>query len=95
MAIIPNEITFKYDLRPCLIDGRFKAMWHAWTQRPARNRDGDVAVRLALVEWEDGSVDEVLPSRVRFLDTVCKMAEVKGAFLLAEERGQIRKEGGQ
>lgn len=91
MAIMPNVITLKHDLRPCVIDGRYKAMWHTWAQRPARGREGDVAVRLALVEFEDGSVDEVQPYRVRFLDTEYKMSEMEGAFIFAEERGLIKK----
>ena len=80
MASMPNEIILKIELRPCLIDNRFKAMWHAWTQRPARGREGEIAVNLALVEWEDGSMDEVLPTRVRFLDTAHKMSKMEGAW---------------
>lgn len=89
MASMPNEIILKNELRPCLIDNRFKAMWHAWTQRPARGREGEIAVHLALVEWEDGSMDEVLPTRVRFLDTGNKMRELD-IFFHAEK---MRKEG--
>ncbi len=91
MASMPNTITLKHDLRPCLIDGRFKALWHTWTKRPARGHDGDVGVRLALVEWEDGSVDEVLPGRVRFLDTGNKMHELD-IFFRPEAHGMIKKE---
>ncbi len=80
MAICPNTITIVQETRPCLIDCKFRAMWHAWTQRPARGRDGDVAVHLALVEYEDGGVYYVQPTRVRFLDTAHKMSEMEGAW---------------
>lgn len=89
--VMDATFTIERELRPCLIDGRFKALWHNWTERPARGREGDVAVCVALVEWEDGSVDYVIPTRVQFLDTKCKMDKVEGAFIFAEERHLIKK----
>ena len=53
---------------------------------------GQISATFALVEYEDGTVAEVYPSRVRFLDTKCKMQGMEGAFILAEERGLIKKE---
>jgi len=91
MAMMPNVITLKHDLRPCLVDERIKAMWHTWAQRPYLGRDGEMAVTVAMVEYEDGGVDYVIPTRVRFLDTECKMQEMELAYIFAEERGLIKK----
>ncbi len=91
MAIMPHVITLKHDLRPCLVDGRFKAMWHTWAQRSYLGHNGEMAVTVAVVEYENGGVDYVLPTRLQFLDTECKMCEMEGAFIIAEERGLIKK----
>lgn len=84
-------VTVELELRPCLVDGRFKAMWHAWALRSYMGSNGEMAVTVAVVEYEDGGVDYVLPTRVQFLDTKCKMDKVGGAFLYAEERHLIKK----
>lgn len=91
MAIMPETITLKHDVRPCLIDDRFKALWHTWAKRSYMGRNGEMAVSVAVVEYGDGGVDYVLPTRLRFLDTECKMREMEGAFIFAEERGLIKK----
>ena len=88
--VMDATFTIERELRPCLIDGRFKALWHNWTERPARGREGDVAVCVALVEWEDGSVDYVLPTRVRFLDTGNKMHDKDIFFRPKEASGDDR-----
>lgn len=92
--------TIEKVLRPCLVDGK-RALWHEWTTRQeivppsimaGGHGGGQISATFALVEYEDGTVAEVYPSCVRFLDTVCKMANEKGAYLIAEERGLIKKE---
>lgn len=100
MASMDATFSIGAELRPCLVDGK-RALWHKWTTRweivppsimAGGHGGGQVSASLALVEFEDGTVAEVYPSRVRFLDTVCKMDKVEGAFLYAEERGLIKKE---
>lgn len=83
--------TVELELRPCLVDGRFKAMWHTWALRSYMGSGGEMAVTVAVVEYEDGGVDYVLPTRLQFLDTKSKMREIEGAFIYAEERGLIKK----
>lgn len=94
MACLSSTITITKELRPCLVDGK-RALWHEWTTRreivppsimTGGHGGGQISATFALVEYEDGTVAEVYPSRVRFLDTACKMAEVEGAYMLAEER---------
>ena len=89
--VMHPTLTVELELRPCLVDGRFKAMWHAWALRSYMGSNGEMAVTVAVVEYEDGGVDYVLPTRLQFLDTERKMQEMEGAFILGEERGLIKK----
>lgn len=73
MAIIPPTMTITHETRPCLVDDRVKAIWHTWAKRSYLGRNGEMAVTVAVVEYKDGGVDYVLPTRLRFLDTACKM----------------------
>lgn len=100
MGSLDATFSVEAELRPCLVDGK-RALWHEWTTRweivppsimVGGHGGGQVSASLAVVEFEDGTVAEVYPSRVRFLDTVCKMASVRGAYLAAEGRGLIEKE---
>ena len=93
------KFTVENVLRPCLVDGK-RALWHEWTTRQeivppsimaGGHGGGQISATLALIEYEDGTAAEVYPSRVRFLDTACKIREMEGAYLLAEERGLIKK----
>lgn len=99
-SVMDATFTIERELRPCLVDGK-RALWHEWTTRQeivppsimaGGHGGGQISATLALIEYEDGTAAEVYPSRVRFLDTVCKMQEMEGAFILAEERGLIEKE---
>lgn len=68
-------------LRPCLIDTEgnpTKAWFHRWTERNeiippspmiGGHSGGVSKYMLALVEFEDGHVCEVVPERVKFTDT--------------------------
>lgn len=100
MSSMDATFSIEAELRPCLVDGK-RALWHEWTTRweivppsimAGGHGGGQVSASLALVEFEDGTVAEVYPSRVRFLDTACKMREMEGAFIYAEERGPNEKE---
>lgn len=77
MGSLDGSITFKTaEYRACLADGK-KALFHRWTQvseivPPALtvggHNGGVVSGTLALVEYENGEVAEVLPKRIKFLD---------------------------
>lgn len=100
MSSMDATFSIEAELRPCLVDGK-RALWHEWTTRweivppsimTGGHGGGQVCASLALVEYEDGTVAEVYPSRIRFLDTVCKMASVRDVYMHAEECGLIEKE---
>lgn len=63
------------DIRPCYIskksfkDGPRKAMFHKWIEVIG------VAQTLALVEYEDGTVEQVKPTNVIFADSGCLFDE--------------------
>jgi len=84
MGIKHPTFTVGNELRPCLVDDK-RALWHKWTERreiipPALLKGGhgggEVASTFALVEYEDGTMAEVYPTRVRFLNTGNKMHEL-------------------
>lgn len=65
------------EYRPCLVNGK-NALFHRWEDAsrlvppsPAvgGHPGGRVSGVLAIVEFEDGTVDEVPPSAVKFLDS--------------------------
>lgn len=72
-----NEIVIKTsEYRPCIVNGK-KALFHKWNEfakvveaspliggSPA----GQIKYTLGMVEYEDGTVEEVLPRHIKFLD---------------------------
>lgn len=77
MKMAGCDFVIKFEFRPCLVDGR-KAMWHRWTIREevvgpsilnGGHGGGQLSATFALVEFEDGTVAEVYPDKVRFLDS--------------------------
>lgn len=75
---IPPPPPLSNEYRPCMVRGRKKALFHRWVQSseivpPALTVGGHgggvVAGAMAVVEFEDGSVMEVSPSSVTFLDS--------------------------
>lgn len=83
MASAGFDMVIKWDLRPCLVDDQ-KALFHRWANKsqvvaPSNLMGGHFGGKLeqvmAVVEYEDGSVGEVYPYRVKFLDTPWAMAE--------------------
>lgn len=82
------EIKIVSPYRPCLAKGK-KALFHCWEHRsevvppsPLRggHSGGQISGTLAIVEFEDGSVDTVYPQNVTFLDTPGVMAEFEGNY---------------
>ena len=83
MAGLGGTITVQVEMRPCLVEGK-PALWHRWTSRceivppsplQGGHLGGNIAACFALVEYEDGTVQEVYPNRVRFLDTQNKLRD--------------------
>ena len=77
-ANMSMEVTVRQELRPCVVskgsDER-KALFHEWEEisRPYvavqwGDPTGMVVSKVAIVEYEDGAVDEVYPSAIKFLD---------------------------
>lgn len=76
--IIPTVTTAEY--RPCYADGK-KALFHRWTEeaeilQPSIMKGGPVGGQLkttfAIVEYEDGTIAEVEPQKIRFIDNKLK-----------------------
>ena len=66
-------------LRPCLIKGETKALFHRWADyaKPyaailAGDQSGQVWSVYAIVEYEDGKIDYVSPTSIKFLDGTFK-----------------------
>ena len=83
MAALDSLVTFSQsEYRRCTVNGR-KALFHRWHEfckvveaspmiggAPA----GQIKYTLGTVEYEDGSIDEVLPKCIVFEDNRCKGA---------------------
>lgn len=75
------------EMRPCWVKNggaERKALFHCWEQKSqlvgasamlGGHPSGMVLGMVALVEYEDGTVHEVYPSGVRFLDTDAIMSQ--------------------
>lgn len=78
MAGLSETITIKTtEYRPCLVDGK-KALFHRWSvkaevvgESPLRggHSGGQLMGTLGIVEFEDGTVGEYYPNRIKFLDS--------------------------
>lgn len=71
-----NKIEFVSQLRPCYVDGT-KALFHGWSQNSrvvepslmiGGGPGGTVAYTLGIVEFGDGTVEQVFPERIKFTD---------------------------
>lgn len=77
MASLERTITISNSVyRPCIVDGK-KALFHMWENfsKPVAGElhiggapAGTLSFILAIVEFEDGTVDRVLPQEVKFVD---------------------------
>lgn len=59
-----QNIEINFELRPCIVTKngkKKKSLFHRWS-----------VFNLAVVEYEDGSVDEVCPAQIRFVDNKIK-----------------------
>lgn len=53
--------------RSCYVDNR-KAIFHRWVDTSFPKDKGFILQTLALVEYEDGSVQQVQPKKIKFAD---------------------------
>lgn len=77
MAAIKDTVTIKTtEYRPCYVKDK-KALFHRWEEKseivvpsPMVGGHGGGVVKgtLAIVEYEDGTIDEVRPQQIRFAD---------------------------
>ena len=87
MAALDGVVTFhSAEYRPCYVDGK-KALFHRWTERseiippsPMIGGHGGGCIKFtsAIIEYDDGSIAEVEPSKIRFADR--KINEYKFDF---------------
>ena len=82
MAALDGKITIGRELRPCIVENSVKALFHLWVVKrfphyeiksPVKgflnqSFEGFVENIFALVEYEDGTVHEVEPTQIRFVD---------------------------
>lgn len=73
-----TELKKTTTLRPCLVEGK-KALFHEWVRHsdviepsPMRggHPGGTVAYTLGLIEYEDGTVAETVPHKIKFIDSI-------------------------
>ena len=69
MASLDGTLTItNSEYRLCVVDGKLdgkKAMFHRWESL----LEHEIKQTAAIIEYEDGTVDEVLPYKIRFLDS--------------------------
>lgn len=53
--------------RSCYVEGR-KAIFHRWVETSFPKDKGFILQTLALVEYQDGSVAQIQPKKIRFAD---------------------------
>ena len=95
MAGLSSEIVIRStEYRPCIVYDK-KALFHKWEDSacivpPALSRGGHnggtLRRTLAIVEFETGKVERVMPEDVRFLDTGNKMREIMFDFHTRSEK---------
>lgn len=76
MAGLDGRIEIGIDYRPCKVH-MFKGLFHCWSHRselvgesPLRggHPGGQISATFGLVEYEDGTMHEVEPKDIRFVD---------------------------
>lgn len=81
MYNLSNTITISQsEYRVCIVDGK-NALFHTWEIKrqiiepslmQGGHNGGTVQATLAIVEFEDGTIEEVYPYRIKFLDNKLK-----------------------
>lgn len=76
------DVEINFGVRPCIVNKNNeekKALFHMWEAKSVAadlyiggRPDGQISMVLGLVEYEDGTVDEVEPRQIRFVDKKIK-----------------------
>lgn len=74
------EIKVSAELRPCVVQGEGKALFHKWVTGHVKT--------YGLVELEDGQVGLFLPGEIRFCDNAIK----EYSFEEAESKLEVKRE---
>ncbi len=72
MASLDSKIIIKQELRPCIVKYEKceeKGLFHKWIEVKNLIRDN---ITVGLVEFEDGTMDEVPISKIKFIDKKIK-----------------------
>ncbi|MDL2238159.1 hypothetical protein LJC56_10115 [Christensenellaceae bacterium OttesenSCG-928-K19] len=76
MAEYGNKIIIEHELRPCIV-GCKSALFHKWADKSeivypspmvGGHGGGVVAETVGIVEYTDGTIGEVQPAHIRFVD---------------------------
>ena len=82
MAALDGKITIERGLRPCIVENSVKALFHLWEVKRIphyeiksivkgflnQSFEGFTEYTFAIVEYEDGTIHEVEPTQIRFVD---------------------------
>lgn len=60
-----GDIEIKMEVRPCYVENK-KALFHSWIRK--KNLLYNDEYIMALVEFEDGSLEEITYNKIKFID---------------------------
>ncbi len=66
MASLDSIIKIESEVRPCYVNGK-KALFHKWVHNK-NTINIQQEYEMAIVEYEDGHIDEVAPKEITFID---------------------------
>ena len=95
MSTLDGKITIERELRPCIVENSAKALFHLWAVKRTPHYEIKSPVKgflnplfegfdeyiVAIVEYEDGTMHEVEPTQIRFVDNAMSeyvFPEMKG-----------------
>lgn len=82
MAALDGKIAIEIGLRPCIVENSVKALFRLWAVKRTPHYEIKSPVKgflnpsfegfdeyiVAIVEYEDGTIHEVEPTQIRFVD---------------------------
>lgn len=92
-----QNIEINFGVRPCIVKQNGeekKALFHMWENfaKPVTAdlcigdcSEGQMSMIFGLVEYEDGSMDEVRPARIRFVDNKIKGYDFDKIYSVAND----------
>lgn len=72
-----SDITVKPELRPCIVNGKIKALFHRWQEETdviapsvlrGGHSGGEIKILYGIIEDETGQVAKVNPTVIKFTD---------------------------